>query len=74
MTRATRPHHRRWDRVPQPAASRIPGHQLSCLEKICVKIIFLFNETERLKQELVNQTANNIILKDELNKLKNINN
>ncbi len=39
-----------------------------------VKIIFLFDETERLKQELVNQTANNIILKDELNKLKNINN
>lgn len=54
--------------------SYIPGHQLSCLEKICVKIIFLFNETERLKQELVNQTANNIILKDELNKLKEINN
>ena len=54
--------------------SRITGYELSCLETMCVKIIFLFNETERLKQELVNQTANNIILKDELNKLKNINN
>lgn len=54
--------------------SRITGYELSCLETMCVKIIFLFNETERLKQELVNQTANNIILKDELNKLKNISN
>lgn len=54
--------------------SRITGFELSCLETMCVKIIFLFDENERFKKELVNQTANNIILKDELNKLKNINN
>lgn len=48
--------------------------ELNFLQKICIKIIFLFDETEKLKQELVNQTANNIILKDELNKLKETNN
>lgn len=38
------------------------------------KVISIFKEVETLKQELATQTANNIILKDELNKLKCNNN
>jgi cell division protein FtsB len=34
------------------------------------KVLQTFKEVETLKQELATQTANNIILKDELNKLK----
>lgn len=44
------------------------------LEGIIIRLNLHSQEIEKLKQDLVNQTANNIILKDELNKLKNINN
>lgn len=44
------------------------------LEGIIIRLNLHSQEIEKLKQDLVNQTANNIILKDELNKLKKINN
>ena len=44
------------------------------LEGIIIRLNLHSQEIEKLKQDLMNQTANNIILKDELNKLKNINN
>ena len=44
----------------------------SYLEKVYIKIALIIEDREKLRQELVNQTANNIILKDELNKLKEL--
>lgn len=57
----------------QELKDNVKGDKRPILDGIIIRLN-LSQEIEKLKQDLVNQTANNIILKDELNKLKKINN